>query len=139
VTPERFRAIVDAYGADPRRWPEAERAQAREWAALHRGEAEAVLAEATCIDAWLGSAAVAPPDDVLHRRIVASAPGRRRLRQPARVWWSGVAAAGIGLAGGLAGALAVSFFVLTGRPPAAPDSAYLTTSFGGSAVDWSGE
>jgi len=35
-----------------------------------------------------------------------------RLR--GRLWWQGAAFAGIGLAGGLTGAFAVSFFVLTG-------------------------
>lgn len=32
MTPERFRTIVAAYGADARRWPDGERAAAEAWA-----------------------------------------------------------------------------------------------------------
>ena len=36
MTPERFHQIVEAYGADPRRWPSAERAAGQAWAQRHR-------------------------------------------------------------------------------------------------------
>jgi hypothetical protein len=62
MTPERFRAIVDAYGAHARRWPEAERAAAIEWATQHRAQADALLADAAQLDAWLESDTVAAPD-----------------------------------------------------------------------------
>lgn len=149
MTPERFQTIVDAYGADPRRWPAAERAAAEAWAAAHRREADAMRAASTDIDAWLDRQTVAPPDPALQQRIVDSAPTpapatRPRTRPRPRAarrawWWSGAAVAGVGLAGGLAGAFAVSFFVLTGSAPAMHDSSYLTTSFGGSSADWSDE
>ncbi|MGT2472892.1 hypothetical protein [Paraburkholderia terrae] len=159
MTPERFRAIVDAYGAEARHWPEAERAAASAWAAQHRREADALLAQAAQLDAWLASDAVATdmaPDAALIERVIASAPANqqpRRARQPrwlslawpgggsrhAGWWWSGAAFAGVGLIGGLAGAFAVSFFLVTGNASPGPDSSYLTTGFGGTAADWSDE
>ncbi|ACC73212.1 hypothetical protein PPMP20_14925 [Paraburkholderia phymatum] len=150
MTPERFRAIVDAYGADPRHWPAAERAAASAWAELNRSEADALLAQAVQLDQWLASDAEAAPAPALVERIVASAPARRRSRwlwlawpggrsRRAGWWWSGAAFAGVGLIGGVAGALAVSFFLVTGSASPGPESSYLTTGFGGTAADWSGE
>jgi hypothetical protein len=146
MTPERFQAIVEAYGADSRRWPAAERASAEEWAERHRQEADALLADSAWLDACLASDLAPQPSDALFARVVATAPasaaGRRKAAKKSRrwVWWSGAAFAGVGIAGGLAGALAVSFFVVTGSvPPPEHESSFLTTSFGGSAADWSGE
>jgi hypothetical protein len=139
MTPERFHTLVDAYGADPRRWPDEEREAATAWAALHRDEADAVLAASADIDVWLDSHTVAPPDYAFQERIVASAPVRRPVRMRRRMWWSGAAIAGVGLAGGLAGAFAVSLVLVTGEPPPAHELSYLTTSFSGSSADWSGE
>ncbi|WP_109476415.1 hypothetical protein [Paraburkholderia sp. C35] len=150
MTPERFRAIVDAYGAEARHWPEAERAAASAWAAHNRIEADTLLAQAAQLDAWLSTDAVAAPDSGLTERVVASAPKRRQSRwfsltwpgrrsRRAGLWWSGAAFAGVGLIGGLAGAFAVSFFLVTGNPSPGPESSYLTTGFGGTAADWSGE
>jgi hypothetical protein len=133
MTPERFHQIVEAYGADPRRWPMRERAAAEAWASSHRAEADAVLSDATTIDAWLAADKIDPPGAALQQRVVERAPARRRL------WWSGAAVAGVGLLGGVAGAFAVSFFVLTENAPALHDSSYLTSSFGGTSADWSGE
>ncbi|MBN3752726.1 hypothetical protein G3N95_07215 [Paraburkholderia sp. Tr-20389] len=150
MTPERFRAIVDAYGADARHWPVAERTAASAWADQHRSEADALLADAAQLDLWLAGDTVAAPDPSLVERVVASAPARRRSRRlslawpggrlrRAGWWWSGAAFAGVGLIGGVAGALAVSFFLVTGSPSPGPESSYLTTGFGGTAADWSGE
>ncbi|TKC91192.1 hypothetical protein FAZ69_07485 [Trinickia terrae] len=144
MTPERFRAIVEAYGAEARRWPAAERESALDWAERHRQEADALMAESAWLDARLASDEAPRPGDALYLRIVEMAPqaGRRTVakKRRSRVWWSGAAFAGVGLAGGLAGALAVSFFVVTGSvPPPEHESSYLPTSFGGSAADWSGE
>ncbi|CAG4911962.1 hypothetical protein [Paraburkholderia gardini] len=139
MTPERFHTIVAAYGADPRRWPEQEREAATTWAALHRDEANAVLAASAGIDAWLDSDTIAPPDYALQARVVASAPVRRPVPPRRLMWWSSAAIAGVGLAGGLAGAFAVSFFLVTGEPPPVHELSWLTTGFGGSSADWSGE
>jgi hypothetical protein len=141
MTPERFHQIVEAYGADPRRWPSGERAAAQAWAALHRTQADAMLSGAADLDAWLATDQVEPPGAPLQQRIIGAAPVRP-VRPPAtrrRLWWSGAAVAGVGLLGGLAGAFAVSFFVVTETVPPLHDSSYLISSFGGTSADWSGE
>ncbi|SMG56481.1 hypothetical protein [Paraburkholderia susongensis] len=138
MTPERFHQIVAAYGADARRWPPHERAAAQAWAQSHRAETDAALTDAAGIDAWLAADEVEPPSPDLQRRIVERAPVRRPLAR-GRWWWSGAAVAGVGLLGGVAGAFAVSFFVLTENAPVIHESSYLTSSFGGTAADWSGE
>jgi hypothetical protein len=162
MTPERFHTLVEAYGADPRRWPEHERDDALAWARAHRAEAEAQLEEALALDAWLARDMIAPPSRELIEQIVAGAP----VPEPARkappskkhrnFWWSGAAFAGVGLAGALAGALTVSLMLL-GNPPPSMDNAmdnavnnamqdtghesasWLSTSFGGSIDDWGDE
>lgn len=139
MTPERFHQIVEAYGADPRRWPQQERAAGQAWAAAHRAEADVMLADAAGIDAWLAADKVEPPGAALQQRIVGSASARRPSVPRKRLWWSGAAVAGVGLLGGVAGAFAVSFFVLTWTAPPVHESSYLTSSFGGSSADWSGE
>ncbi|ANB75700.1 hypothetical protein AYM40_25630 [Paraburkholderia phytofirmans OLGA172] len=139
MTPERFHQIVEAYGADPHRWPQQERAAAEAWAAAHRVEADTALADAVGIDAWLAADKLEPPGAALQQRIIGSAPGRRPIAPRRRLWWSGAAVAGVGLLGGVAGAFAVSFFVLTGAVPPVHEFSYLTSSFGGSSADWSGE
>ncbi|MBN3831351.1 hypothetical protein G3N64_05615 [Burkholderia sp. Ac-20344] len=55
-----------------------------------------------------------------------------------RWWWTGAAFAGVGLAGALAGAVAVSMLML-GSVPSSHEPGYLTTTFGGPSVDWSDE
>ncbi|WP_168790722.1 hypothetical protein [Paraburkholderia aromaticivorans] len=142
MTPERFQQIVEAYGAEPRRWPQQERAAAQAWAQSHRAEADALLTEAAGVDAWLAADKVEPPDAALVKRVLDSAPVRQPAPPRRRLWWSGAAVAGVGLLGGVAGAFAVSFFVLTETGPQAPlthESSYLTSSFGGSSADWSDE
>lgn len=59
---ERFQAIVEAYGADPARWPEAERDAALAFADQAGDVAQAVLAEARALDAGLAGHAAPLPD-----------------------------------------------------------------------------
>jgi hypothetical protein len=144
MTPERFRTIVAAYGSDARRWPDDERAAAEAWAFAHPGDALAALDEAAELDAWLSDDRVEPPTRALIERIVASAPTTAPRRAPRRgqrrgqVWWSGAGFAGVGLAGALAGAVAVSMLMLGGVPPS-HEPGYMTTTFGGPSVDWGDE
>jgi hypothetical protein len=157
MTPDRFRTIVDAYGADARHWPADERAAALAWADAHQDEARALLSASAQLDAWLAADAPPQPDAALTRRIIAAAPAsastltpRGLAPRPSRaphtgVWWSGAAFIGAGLAGALAGAFVVSFALLAGSPPpgaspaAASDAPSLATSFDGTTADWSGE
>lgn len=69
----RFRALLDAYGADLRRWPEAERADAARFAQAHP-DAAAWAAEAAALDALLDLSPMRKPSDLLARRILAQAP-----------------------------------------------------------------
>ena len=139
MTPERFRTIVAAYGSDARRWPQAERAAAEAWAHAHPRDALNALDEAAELDAWLMQDTVAPPAPALFERIVATAPPPQRARRRGRVWWSGAAFAGVGLAGALAGAVAVSMLMLGSAPIAQHEPGYLTTTFGGPSIDGSDE
>jgi hypothetical protein len=75
---ERFAALVDAYGADLRRWPEAERDAARVFRAAQPAVCEPLLAEAARIDAALDEIAALQPSAALRERILASAPRTRR-------------------------------------------------------------
>ena len=135
MTPERFRTIVAAYGSDARRWPQGERAAAEAWAQAHPRDALAALDDAAELDAWLTQDTVAPPAPALVERIVASAPAPQRARRRGKVWWSGAAFAGVGLAGALAGAVAVSMLMLGSAPIAQHEPGYLTTTFGGPSID----
>lgn len=58
MTERRFARLISVHGADPDRWPEAERASGRDWAARHP-ETRAVLDAERRLDALLDL--VAPP------------------------------------------------------------------------------
>ena len=98
MTLDRFAALLEAYGADPARWPDAERAAAR--ALLERSsEARMRRDAAAALDALLDRAATAQPSSALAERILARAPARPKvIRLRARV----VAAVGLAAAASLA-------------------------------------
>ncbi len=100
---DRFTAIVDAYGAEPRRWPEAERDAALALAASDP-RAEACLDEARVMDAMLDLArdSLTPEleEDLHYRAMARFAPVPPARLQRAPVIW-----AGLGLAACLAGAV----------------------------------
>lgn len=149
MTPQRFAQIVDAYGADPRRWPDAERAAAQAFAQAHPREAAAPLAAAAALDACLAADVVEPADRALRRRIIASAEvqrppratGHRRpfMARPAAWWIPGAALAGAGAAGIVAGALAMSLLVSGGHPSVTHEPSYLSTGFDAPGGEGSGE
>jgi len=106
----RFAVLLDAYGADPERWPEGERAAAL--ALLRREpEAQALRARAARLDALLAVAAASQPSPALVARILAAAPApagaTRRplafLRRPqaARAWRYAAAAVPVAAAAAL--------------------------------------
>ena len=88
---ERFQAIVEAYGADPARWPEAERDAALGYAGQTGEAARAVLAEARALDAGLAVHAAPLPDAAAFARALKGAgaaltpagPRPRRRTPPA--------------------------------------------------------
>lgn len=70
---ERFEQIVAAYGADPRRWPEAERVAAEAFAAANPDVAS-VVADEAALDRLLDHAAIVADTGALASRILAQAP-----------------------------------------------------------------
>ena len=108
---ERFSQLVDAYGADARRWPQAERAAAEAFRLAQPDTAARVLAEADTVDDLLDAAPRAVVSHVLRERVLAAAAGaglkaRRPLFgfRPGRLaWLSSGAFAAAAFAGVLAG------------------------------------
>lgn len=73
MTQERFIEILEAYGADPARWPEAEREAAEAYARAHPDLVADALAIEAELDAALGPAEV-EASALLEARIMKSMP-----------------------------------------------------------------
>ena len=101
MTPERFRQIVEAYGAVPQRWPTRERASAEAFVSKS-AQARDVLAREADLDRLLDAYRVAPPDSALTGAIIASVPSSRRSSRTYLL--KGLGIIGAGLAGVIAGA-----------------------------------
>lgn len=131
MTPERFTEIVDAYGANPQRWPQAERAQALAFASAHPDAAEPVLAAAASLDRRLSLHATEPASARLERLILDSAPRRIPVKGESR-WsrgvWHGAGLAAAGLAGVVVGAIVMTQIQLPGGDHG--DDIYAMTAFG---------
>lgn len=79
---ERLKTLAEAYGADMRLWPEAEREAARAWKATYPDEAERLLFDAAQTDAALAASHRAEVSQALRDRVLEAAyaacpPGRR--------------------------------------------------------------
>lgn len=77
----RARACLDAYGADPARWPEADRALFVRYKDDYRFAA--AREDAALVDGLLGAAGEARAREALRARLLAAAPRRRRGWGPA--------------------------------------------------------
>jgi len=101
----RFGALLEAYGAEPSRWPAAERAAAEAFAVEHPNAVSPLLREARALDAALdqGQAADAPNHDLLAARILRRRPALEALDRRALVALAACAVFGvlIGYGGGL--------------------------------------
>ncbi len=107
MTSQRFLALVAAYGADARRWPEAERAAGQAFVAAEPEIARPALAEADAADALLHASRVVHPSAALRDRVIASAAeAGLRARREGRRWldrlglalgagWAAAACAGV--------------------------------------------
>lgn len=107
MTAERFIALVAAYGADVRRWPESERAAAQAFVAAQPEVARAALAEADAVDALLHASPAPQISAALRDRIIASAADAGlKARKHGRLWldrlaltlgagWAAAACAGV--------------------------------------------
>ena len=87
MTAERFLALVAAYGADRRRWPEGERAAAETFAAAHADLARPALDEADAVDALLYSSPTPQVSTALRDRVLAAAASAGdRAGRTGRLW-----------------------------------------------------
>jgi hypothetical protein len=98
---KRFAALAQAYGGDPRRWPEDERAAAEAFASSEAGQA--ISQHAGKLDTLLDGYRVRHPSKALSGSILRAADRYLVQRRRQRVWWFGLGLAGIGLAGAIAG------------------------------------
>lgn len=110
MTPERFAYLADAYGADLKRWPLAERGAAR---ALLDSDPRAreALEQAGWLDAQLDSHQPAFADPALARQIRLSAPRRTSFWSRYASWLSPAGLVGVGIAGVVTGMLVASMSV----------------------------
>ena len=87
MTAERFLALVAAYGADRRRWPEGERAAAETFAAAHADLARPALDEADSVDALLHCSPTPYVSTALRDRVLAAAASAGdRAGRTGRLW-----------------------------------------------------
>lgn len=87
MTHERFMQILEAYGADSRRWPECDRDAAEAYAMAHPELVADALALEQQLDAMLGPVDAAP-SDMLQQRLLNQLPAG-----PARISWRAPVAA----------------------------------------------
>ncbi|MEN0652545.1 MULTISPECIES: hypothetical protein [Hyphobacterium] len=130
---ERFKAILEAYGADPDRWPEAERDDAVAFLRSERS-AQAAHDAAAELDGLLAPAAIsAMPSEILTARLLRAVPQPEFLADWKRVAAAAALALAIGLGGGYVSGTLV---------PPADEEAYYEIAFDGldSEVqfDWEG-
>lgn len=83
MTPERFGQLIEAYGADARLWPAAERTAAERFRADRPDLAGPLLAEADVVDALLHAAPRIRVSHDLRERALAAAAGAGLRARPA--------------------------------------------------------
>ena len=101
MTPERFVALLDSYGAAPDRWPEDERAAALALLSADPDASSAYERE-SLFDDLLTTSRAPLPSIALTQTVLAKAPVRR-FRKRLLTRWTGLALAGAGAAGLLCG------------------------------------
>lgn len=107
MTAERFLALVAAYGADRRRWPEGERAAAEAFAATRTENSGPALDEADTLDALLHRSPTPQASTALRDRVIAAAASAGgQVGRTGRLWidrlslafgagWAAAACAGV--------------------------------------------
>ena len=113
MTPERLTQLINAYGSDPRRWPEAER-RAAEVLLLRSPDARKVQTAARALDDLLDTVTLAPAGGALRQRIqdgVSPSTSAWRFQS----WWPQVAA--------LAAAVVLGFLIGASELPVQTDKA----------------
>lgn len=108
LSPDRFRALVDAYGARPANWPSDERPQMADLVATEAW-ARACLEEADRLDALMDSAPILGDAGRVRDAVLAAAP---KMLAHVRLWrWMRAAGLGLGLAASAASGLAVGVVI----------------------------
>ena len=132
---DRLTALTEAYGADRRRWPEAERAAAEAALAQETAAADRLLRDADAVDALLDASPRPTVSAALRDRVLASALSAGLTpKQARRVWdrlviwfaagWAAAACAGV-----------VAGVNLTGHLTADAKAEAVLTQFQMAAVD----
>lgn len=85
MTRERFKLLVEAYGADPNRWPEAEREAALKFAASD-AEARVKLEQERAFDRAIDLADTAPAAPELQAKIFATFLARKSATARSLAW-----------------------------------------------------
>jgi hypothetical protein len=123
MTSDRFKELVEAYGASPARWPAAEREAALAFA-QSSPDARRIVAEASALDRIMDLAATAPVTPQLQAKILASVSEPRShawfaalLPQP--LWIPAAAFAASLILGVGAGTLVPSLVGFDAQPDAA--------------------
>lgn len=107
----RLQVLLEAYGADARRWPEADRPLAQ--AAFEESDLSPVLDNARTTDDLLGLSPAPVASAALRERVLAAAPkARARVWAPGAWLWRGA------LGAGMAAAVAAGVMVGWSAPPA---------------------
>lgn len=115
----RFQHLLEAYGADFKRWPADERGSAAIFATQHAAEAEALLAHARTLDVVLDVSREKVDTATLAQRILAAAPARPFFDRRAVLALAACAVFGVAL--GYGGGLLA--------PPAPAEAGYLAITF----------
>lgn len=120
---ERFEQLLQAYGADFRRWPAEARADGEAFAAAHADEIAGALNAARGLDRVLDAGAAADaPSPALAARILAAAPKPRvRGGFDQRAGWALAACALLGVMLGFGGGMLA--------PVADNDDSYFSSAF----------
>lgn len=126
MTEERFNEILAAYGANPDRWPAAERVMAQAFAQEHQLRLASALAAEAELDAILG-AADRRPSDLLERRILRNLPSATEIWG----WRAPVAAAAALLVGVILGFSSGALITPTDEV-----ETYYADAFNGLDQDW---
>ena len=120
---ERFEQLLEAYGADPKRWPSAERAEGEAFAQAHADDVAALLREARGLDATMDAAReTVKPDPARIAAILTRAP-KPASGVPQLARWALAACAILGVVAGYGGGLMAPTAV------AEDDAYYLSTAF----------
>ncbi len=116
---DRIRALAEAFGAEPSRWPEADRAAALAWLEAHPGEGAVLLAEARALDGLLEAWRLPQPAEPLRQKVLGPAPVVVRLAR--RRSFLMTLGGGAGLAAAcLAGVMAAPILLATPAPTPSP-------------------